>query len=143
MATQLYLGLGSNLGDREENIRKAISLLEDRLDTACYALSSLIESAPWGFESPNSFINACARFDIPVPCCEEEAQRLLSICKDIEKEMGREERLPSEGYKDRIIDIDILLFGDLKMETPRLTIPHPLMFKRDFVMVPLREIADY
>lgn len=143
MTTRIFLGLGSNLGDREGNIRKALSLLEDRLGAPCRALSSLIESAPWGFESPNSFINACARFDIPVPCCEQEALRLLSICKDIEKEMGREERLPSEGYKDRVIDIDILLFGDLKMETPRLTIPHPLMFKRDFVMVPLREIADY
>lgn len=143
MTTRIFLGLGSNLGDREGNIRKALSLLEERLGMPCRALSSLIESAPWGFESPNSFINACASFELEVPCSEEEALKLLDICKDIEREMGRTESKPSEGYKDRIIDIDILLFGDLKMDTPRLTIPHPLMHKRDFVMVPLREIADY
>ena len=139
---RVYLGLGSNLGEKEENIHRAVSLLEERLGSPCSALSSLMETAPWGFESSNYFVNACARFDLDVPESEEQALRLLDICKGIEKDMGREEIAAGEGYKDRIIDIDILLFGDLKMDTRTLTIPHPLMFRREFVMLPLREIME-
>ena len=138
--TPLYLSLGSNLGDKAANLLRAVALLEERLQTPCTALSSFIETAPWGYESPNSFINACARFELERPATRPDAREILRICKEIESEMGRVQRAPGEGYKDRIIDIDILLFGNLRMRTKTLTIPHPLMQERDFVLQPLREI---
>lgn len=138
--TPLYLSLGTNLGDKPANLRRAVALLEERLHTPPAALSSFLETAPWGYESPNSFLNACVRFDIELPATRPEARRILALCKDIENEMGRIQRAPGEGYKDRIIDIDILLFGPLRMRTKTLTIPHPLMRERAFVMVPLQEI---
>jgi len=142
--TPLYLSLGTNLGDRTANLHRAISLLEERLQTPCAALSSFQKTEPWGFESPNSFVNACARFDLERPATRSEAREILRICKEIETEMGRVQRAPGEGYKDRIIDIDILLFGALRMRTKSLTIPHPQMRERDFVLQPLREIyPDY
>lgn len=138
--TPLYLSLGTNLGDKPANLRRAVTLLEERLQTPHAALSSFLETAPWGYESPNSFLNACVRFDLDLPATSPEARRILALCKEIETEMGRIQRAPGEGYKDRIIDIDILLFGTLRMRTKTLTIPHPLMREREFVMVPLREI---
>ena len=138
--TPLYLSLGTNLGDKPANLRRAVALLEERLHTPHAALSSFLETAPWGYESPNAFLNACIRFDLDTPASRPEARRILALCKDIENEMGRIQRLPGEGYKDRIIDIDILIFGKLRMRTKSLTIPHPLMREREFVMVPLQEI---
>lgn len=138
--TPLYLSLGSNLGDKPANLHCAVALLEERLQTPRAALSSFLETAPWGYESPNPFLNACVRFDLDLPATRPEARRILSICKAVETEMGRIQRAPGEGYKDRIIDIDILLFGPLRMRTKTLTIPHPLMRERDFVMIPLKEI---
>ena len=138
--TSLYLSLGSNLGDKKANLRRAVALLEERLQHPCSALSSFLETAPWGYESPNSFVNACVRFDLDRPATRSEARQILRLCKEVENGMGRVQRLPGEGYKDRIIDIDILLFGDLKMRTKTLSIPHPLMGERDFVQIPLREI---
>ena len=139
--TPLYLSLGSNLGDKEANLRQAVALLEERLQCSRSALSSFLKTAPWGYESPNSFVNACVRFDLPCLATRPEARQILRICKEIENEMGRIQRLPGEGYKDRVIDIDILLFGNLRMRTKSLTIPHPLMKERDFVLIPLREIC--
>ena len=136
----VYLSLGSNLGDRETNLTQALSHLEASLGVPCAACSSFLETEPWGYASSHAFVNACARFDLPWEETEDSALRLLDICKEIESAMGRIQRLPGEGYRDRIIDIDILLFGDLRMHTSRLTIPHPLMRKRDFVMIPLGEI---
>ena len=138
--TPLYLSLGSNLGDKTANLHRAVSLLEERLQTPCTVLSSFLETEPWGYESQNSFVNACARFDLERPATRPEAREILRICKEIETEMGRVQRAPGEGYRDRIIDIDILLFGSLRMCTKSLTIPHPLMRERDFVMIPLQEI---
>ena len=138
--TPLYLSLGSNLGDKAANLHRAVALLEERLQAPCAAISSIIETAPWGYESANSFLNACVLFEFDRPAIRSEARQILATCKEIENEMGRIQRLPGEGYKDRIIDIDILLFGELRMCTKTLTIPHPLMRKRDFVMIPLQEI---
>ena len=138
--TSLYLSLGTNLGDKPANLRRAVALLEERLQTPRAALSSFLETAPWGYESPNSFLNACIRFDLDLPATRPEARRILALCKEIETEMGRIQRAPGEGYKDRIIDIDILLFGTLRMRTKSLTIPHPLMREREFVTIPLKEI---
>ena len=134
--TKLYLGLGSNLGDKEENIHKAIKLIGERVGLVVRQ-SSLITTEPWGFESENSFVNA-------VILCETELtpREVLHVTQKIEREMGRKKKSTNGGYADRCIDIDILLYDDLRVDEPDLQIPHPLMLKREFVMIPLREIRD-
>jgi 2-amino-4-hydroxy-6-hydroxymethyldihydropteridine diphosphokinase len=99
------------------------------------ALSDMYETEPWGFESDNTFLNA-----VIVMTTELSPMELLDATRLIEIEMGRIEK--SDGaYHDRIIDIDILLYDDLILQTPELTLPHPLMQDRRFVMEPLLEIA--
>ena len=145
MSHNAYLGLGSNLGDREANIRKAISLIGKKVGLVLRQ-SSLIETEPWGFESANKFLNA-------VILCETTLtpRQLLKVTQSIERQLGRRRkstssRLPSPSssspvsYSDRPIDIDILLYDDLTVNEPDLKIPHPLMQQRDFVMIPLQEI---
>ena len=144
----LYLSLGSNQGDRAGNIEKALSLLNIELKTPYKALSSLIETEPWGFESDEMFINAAVLYQLHLPKGynpEAEGLMILEICKDIERRMGRtgEPQYDEKGervYSSRPIDIDILLFGDNEIDCPELTVPHKLMHERDFVMIPLNEI---
>lgn len=132
----VYLGLGSNLGDKEENIRKAIELIGLRVGLVARQ-SSLISTEPWGFESDNQFVNAA------VLCHTELSPReVLRATQKIEREMGRSNKSVDGNYSDRIIDIDILLYDELRVDEPDLQIPHPLMLKREFVMIPLREIRD-
>lgn len=130
---KVYLGLGTNLGDREANIRQAIQLIGERVG-AVVRQSSLIETEPWGFESPNIFLNA-------VILCETEQtpRQVLRLTQQIERDMGRRKKTGRQ-YKDRPIDIDILLYDDITINEPDLKIPHPLMHERDFVMIPLNEI---
>ncbi len=131
----LYLALGSNLGKRHDNIMRALELIDQRVG-AVYRVSSLIETEPWGFSSPNRFVNAvCLVHTMLSPrLCLEETQL-------IEREMGRTEKSSEEGgYADRIIDIDLLMYDHLEMEEAGLVLPHPHMQERDFVMGPLREI---
>ena len=146
---RLYLGLGSNQGDREQNIEHAVAMLNVELKTPYRAISSLIETEPWGFDSDEKFMNAVVLYELDLPDgynAEAEGLMILEICKDIERRMGRtgEPEYNEKGeriYKDRPIDIDILLFGDNRIDCPELTVPHKLMYERDFVMIPLREIA--
>ena len=100
-------------------------------------VSSFIETEPWGFESDNTFVNA-------VILCETTLtpRQVLQATQKVEREMGRKKKSTDGGYADRCIDIDILLYDDLRVDEPDLQIPHPLMLKRDFVMIPLREIRD-
>ena len=133
-----YLGLGSNLGDREENIRKAIQMIGEKVGEVIRQ-SSLIETEPWGFESDNKFLNG-------VILCETALtpRRLLKTTQRIERTLGRTNKSLSSlspEYKDRPIDIDILLYDNLTINEPDLKIPHPLMHERDFVMKPLHEIT--
>ena len=147
---ELYLSLGSNQGNRAENIEKALSLLNVELKTPFKAVSSLIETEPWGFESEERFLNAAVLYELIFPKGynpEAEGLMILEICKDIEKRLGRigEPEYDMEGrriYRSRPIDIDILLFGDNRIDCPELTVPHKLMYERDFVMIPLREINN-
>ena len=143
------MSLGSNMGDREANIETAISLLNIELRTPYKAVSSLLETEPWGFESEQKFLNAAVHYELRLKRGynpEAEGLMILEICKDIERRLGRTEG-PEYGeggeriYRNRPIDIDILLFGDNKIDCPELTVPHKLMYERDFVMIPLREIA--
>ena len=146
----LYLGLGSNQGDRALNIEHAVSMLNVELKTPYKAISSLLETEPWGFESQEKFMNAVVLYELELPegyNPEAEGLMILEICKDIERRMGRtgEPQYDEKGervYKDRPIDIDILLFGDNRIDCPELTVPHKLMYERDFVMIPLREINN-
>ena len=134
--TDIYLGLGSNQGNREQLIREAIALLSAALG-APLSQSTTIETEPWGFSSPNPFLNMVVHFSAPISPYE-----LLDATEAIERQLGRlAKSTPSSGYSDRPIDIDILLFGTTIMDEERLTIPHPLMHERMFVLQPLAEIA--
>ena len=136
------------MGDREANIETAVSLLNIEFKTPYKAISSLIETEPWGFESDERFLNAAVHYQLRLKKGynpEAEALMILEICKDIERRLGRigEPEYDESGkriYHSRPIDIDILLFGDNKINCPELTIPHKLMYERDFVMIPLKEI---
>ena len=145
----LYLSLGSNMGDRAANIENAISLLNIEFKTPYKAISSLLETEPWGFESEQKFLNAAVHYQLQLKegyNPEAEGLMILEICKDIERRLGRKEGVEyneagERVYHNRPIDIDILLFGDHKIDCPELTIPHKLMYERDFVMIPLKEIS--
>ena len=135
---QVYLGLGSNLGDRRQNIEQAIVLIGERVGTVVRQ-SSLIETEPWGFESDNRFLNG-------VVCCMTQLspRQVLRATQQIERILGRRHKTPPNArrYSDRPIDIDILLYDQLTVQEPDLQIPHPLMQQRAFVMIPLREIME-
>lgn len=135
MAT-VYLSLGSNLGNRRRIVKDAIQMIGQKVGPMLRQ-SSLIETDPWGFESPNKFINACV-------CCHTvlSPRELLQATQQIEKVMGRTGKSTNGEYHDRIIDIDILLYNDVHIDEPDLKIPHPLMKERDFVMKPLKEILE-
>lgn len=132
----VYLGLGTNIGNRRGNMVKAAALLAERVGDIL-ALSGSMETEPWGFESENLFLNAAIKMETPLTPDE-----LLSATQAIEREMGREKK--SDGtYHDRVIDIDILLYDNRVIEQPGLIVPHPLMQERLFVMAPLAEIAPF
>ena len=134
--TDIYLGLGSNQGNREQLIEEAMRLLSVALG-APLSRSSAIETEPWGFESPNPFLNMAAHFVAAV-----SPEELLDITESIERRLGRMTKsTPSSGYSDRPIDIDVLFYGASVIDTPRLTVPHPRLHERMFVLQPLSEIA--
>ena len=134
MAT-LYLSLGTNLGDRQKNLSLALELIGHEVGTVVSA-SDVIETEPWGFDSSNSFLNMAIKVDTPLKPLE-----VLHVTQEIERKLGRTQKSVNKEYHDRLSDIDILLYDDLVMNTPELTIPHPLMYQREFVMKPLAQIA--
>ena len=129
-----YLALGTNIGNKRRNMITAAALLAERVGDVL-ALSGFYETEPWGFQSENTFLNAALQLETALSPLE-----LLKATQDIEIEMGRTQK-SNGAYHDRIIDIDILLYDDLVLQTPELTLPHPLMHERLFVMEPLAEIA--
>ena len=133
---QIYLGLGSNMGDRRQNIHEAIVLI-DRQVGRVGRRSSLVETKPWGFHSTHNFLNCCIGVQTSLT-----PDGVLRATQKIEKDLGRNEKTENGVYHDRIIDIDILLFDHLTIDEPDLKIPHPLMRERDFVMQPLKEILS-
>ena len=134
----IYFGIGTNLGDREANLRKAIELLHERVGE-CVACSSIYRSDPQGFVSENEFANIVAVYDTPY-----SPEEVLLITQQIEREMGRTQKSVNGVYHDRIIDIDllqaILNSKAIIQNSSTLTLPHPRMQERDFVMIPLREV---
>ncbi|KGI59697.1 2-amino-4-hydroxy-6-hydroxymethyldihydropteridine diphosphokinase [Prevotella sp. DNF00663] len=133
---KVYLSLGANIGNRKRMMHDAIVLLEERVGTVLRS-SSLLETEPWGFSSPNKFINMCVCIDTPL-----SPRQLLRVTQQIERDLGRMEKTDGDNYTDRIIDIDILLYDQLHVDESDLKIPHPLMEQREFVMIPLREILE-
>ena len=131
----VFLGLGTNLGDREGNLKAAVELINKRVGEVT-SLSAFYVTEPWGFESSHPFLNAVCRVDTVLTPHE-----VLAVTQDIERMIGRTKKSVAGCYSDRPIDIDILIYDDCRLNTPELTIPHPLMHKRDFVMKPLGEIA--
>lgn len=133
--TKVYLSLGTNLGDKEQHLRDAVQKIEERVGKIV-SLSAFYATEPWGFQSENSFLNAAV-------CVETELLPLdvLSVTQEIERELGRLKKSSNGHYADRVIDIDLLLYGDLILIVDGLTLPHPLMTERRFVIEPLAEIA--
>lgn len=132
----VYLSLGSNLGDRHAIMRRAIAMINEEVGRVDRE-SSPLETEPWGFESVNMFLNMCVRIKSVL-----SPEQILTITQDIERKLGRKAKSVDGEYHDRPIDIDILMYDDLHITTPTLTLPHPLMHERDFVMIPLREILE-
>jgi 2-amino-4-hydroxy-6-hydroxymethyldihydropteridine diphosphokinase len=126
--TVAYVGLGSNLGDREALIRRAADLIGAR------RLSSLVETEPWGYEAQPKFLNAVAEVETALA-----PRALLDQLLDVERQLGRERIGPRWG--PRTIDLDLLVYGDLLVDEPGLTVPHPELTGRLFVLEPLAELA--
>jgi 2-amino-4-hydroxy-6-hydroxymethyldihydropteridine diphosphokinase len=132
----VFLSLGSNLGDKNAYLQTAIREIKTRIGTVS-AVSSIYETAPWGFQSTHSFLNMAIRVETRLL-----PRLVLYITQAIEREMGREKK--SQGsYQDRIIDIDLILYDQLIIDTPELTLPHPRYREREFVRKPLEEITGY
>lgn len=127
------LAFGSNVGDKQANVRAAVALLDREAGLELDRTSSLYRTAPWGFTDQDWFVNACAVFRTSL-----DPRQLLAVCKATERSLGRQ---ASVRWGPRLIDIDILTFGGEAVAEPDLTIPHPHMRDRGFVLVPLAEIA--
>ena len=131
---QAYIALGSNLGNKRRNLVTAAALLAERAGEVG-AISSFYETEPWGFESEHSFLNAALMLETTLAPLD-----LLRLTQEVECELGRTAKTDSV-YHDRLIDIDLLLYGEEVIDQPGLQIPHPLMHRRAFVMTPMAEIA--
>ena len=142
----VYLGLGSNQGNRLQNLMQALDLLDKGLGCHYTALSRIIETKAWGFKG-DKFLNACVLYRIfrkGTP--EEQGMEILRLCKEIERSLGRDDDVETDAdgkrvYHNRTIDIDILFYGNEHIDIEGLTVPHPLIGERDFVKIPLAEIA--
>ena len=129
-----FLSLGTNLGNKQENLQISIRYIAEKIGKVV-AQSSVMETVPWGFVSKNTFFNMVIEVETIFSPLE-----ILKKTQKIEKLMGRIEKT-NDVYQDRIIDIDIILYDDIILDTPELKLPHPLFPKRDFVLKPLCEIA--
>ena len=142
----VYLGLGTNQGDRRQNLMRALELLDQGFGRHYEALSPIIETEAWGFEG-EPFLNACVLYRIGRKGSpEKHGHEILAFCKRIERALGRADapEYDAEGrrvYHHRAIDIDILFYGKERIDCEDLQVPHPLIAVRDFVKLPLAEIA--
>ena len=130
-----YLSLGSNLGNKRKQLITAITLLAERAGDIP-AFSGFYKTPPWGYSSPHTFLNIAIHLETSL-----SPDELLATTQQIESEMGRTTKSKDRQYTDRIIDIDILMYDNLILQTPDLTLPHPLLHERLFVLQPLSEIA--
>lgn len=131
----IYFSLGTNLGDKEQNLCQAINHIQKQIGKVI-SQSAFYSTPPWGFTSNNTFLNAAILVNSSFSPFE-----ILENLKRIEYKMGRIHKSENGVYSDRVIDIDLLLYDDLILDTPTLKLPHPLLHQRKFVMEPLVEIA--
>lgn len=140
----IHLNIGSNQGDRAALLERAVALLVERLAPLEWRVSTAVESAPWGFESPHPFLNVGLDLKVGPAQADEFACNpllLLDITQQCERSLGSTPHRNADGsYRDRNIDIDIILMGDLQVRSRRLTVPHPHASHRPFVLGPLREL---
>jgi 2-amino-4-hydroxy-6-hydroxymethyldihydropteridine diphosphokinase len=130
---RIFLGIGSNLGNREENLLAALKRIGELPETSVERTSRFHETDPWGWEDQPAFLNAVVEIRSGLG-----PEALLGAVKRIERELGRE---PSFKWGPRLIDIDLLVYGDRRLSCKNLTLPHPHILARPFVVEPLREIA--
>lgn len=128
-----YVGLGSNLGDREATLRRAVELLAAEPGVEVLAVSTFRETEPWGYADQPRFLNGAVALETSLPP-ELLLERLLAI----EHELGR--RRGGERYGPRTVDLDLLLYGDETIDRPELTVPHPRLAERAFALAPLVEL---
>ncbi len=128
-----FLSLVTSIGNKDKNLRLAIKHLDNFGEVE--RISSFHETAPEGGIAENMFLNACIKLETSLT-----PEKLLTACQEIEKTMGR---VRNKKWEDRIIDIDIITYDNISLNSPNLIIPHPLAYKRDFVIDPLREIVDF
>lgn len=129
-----FLSLGSNMGDRGANLRFALKALTEQEGVEPLRGSSIYETSAWGPVAQDNYLNACIELETSLA-----PEELLDVCQQIELTAGRSREV---RWGPRTLDIDILLYDDLTMDTPRLTIPHPRMRERLFVLVPLLELEE-
>ena len=132
---QLFLSLGSNLGDKRRNLLDACALIAERVGKIT-ASSEIIDTEPWGYQSSNLYLNKCIAVETEMP-----VETVLSVTQHIERELGRTVKSVDGTYNDRTIDIDILFYGNLIYDSAVLTVPHRLLHLRRFVLEPLAQIA--
>ncbi len=130
-----YLNIGSNMGERRDNLYRAVVALT--AGTGGSVTSRIVESEPWGFESDNRFMNIGLWFDSDL-----EPQQMLDRIHDIEHKLGSATHRDAQGgYIDRLVDIDIVAIGDLIIDTPTLQVPHPHLSEREFFLKPMMDLA--
>jgi 2-amino-4-hydroxy-6-hydroxymethyldihydropteridine diphosphokinase len=132
--TRAYIGLGANLGDRQATIERAVELLRAAEGVELLAVSSLRETDPVGYEDQPRFLNGAAAIETSLPAGE-----LLGVLLGIERQLGRTREGPRFG--PRLIDLDLLVYGDAQVDEPGLTVPHPRLHERRFALEPLAEVA--
>jgi 2-amino-4-hydroxy-6-hydroxymethyldihydropteridine diphosphokinase len=132
-SARAFIGLGGNLGEPREAMRTALHRLDADYDTDVLAVSSLYRTPPWGRTDQPDFLNAVAEIET-----RREPAALLDLCLRIEADLHR---VRDEHWGPRSIDLDVLVYGDTVLSTPQLTLPHPRMLQRAFVLAPLAEIA--
>jgi len=135
VVTPAFIGLGTNIGERQQNIQEAIAQLRALPDTQFISASNLYETPPLGILEQPSFLNAVCKIETAL-----EPDDLLAQLKNIERRLGRPETYVKWG--PRVIDLDILFYGDLTIHTPHLKIPHPEIANRKFVLVPLLDLQN-
>ncbi|WP_408954963.1 2-amino-4-hydroxy-6-hydroxymethyldihydropteridine diphosphokinase [Natroniella sp. ANB-PHB2] len=128
----VYLGLGTNLGDKEKNLKEAVELISNFPKTELIKVSKVYETEPWGYTEQDKFLNLCLEVKT-----ELAPYQLLAECQGVEKDLDRERKI---RWGPRSIDVDILLYGDLALSDQKLTVPHPRIQERVFVLKPLAEL---
>ena len=131
--SRVFIGLGSNLGNRKETLRRALELLGTRANVAVVRVSSFRETDPVGFRDQPPFLNAAAELETSLA-----PHALLDVMLDVERELGRTRDGPRFG--PRIVDLDVLLVDDVVLDDPGLTVPHPRLHERAFALAPLAEL---